>query len=660
MIFSRSHVAPPIRWTCLLLLLVSALTARSYAGLGFQPVSPEELKMTGEPQAPGASAVILFRQVDRDDSSTNSVEDIYVRIKILKEEGRKYADVEIPFEKNFGNIHNLHARSIRPDGTIANYEGKPLNQTILKAKGVKYEAKIITLPDVQVGSIIEYYYTWEFPEYSLFNSRWVVSQDLFTRHAKFSLRPSPRRDNLRFVYYGLPPGQQPRTVKYGLVVMDVDNVPAFQTEDYMPPAAVVQAHVDFIYQMWEMPSDKAKYWKEMGERWNRSLEAYIGRRKAMEKVVSEITAPGDSQELKLQKIYARVQKMRNTSYEEERTEAEKKRAKEKPADNIEDVWKNGYGNDTELTWLFLALARAAGIEAYGCYISDRGQSFFTPNTMRQDELYFRAVLVKLNGKDRYFDPGFAFTPYGMLPWSKTLSPGLRLDKEGGSWIQTPLPEAYESHIKRSAKLTLSESGDLEGRLTVTYTGLEAASRRIEENHADAVARKKYLEDDVKEDAPVGAELELTNAPDWSSSDVPLVAEFTFKVAGWASVSGKRVMFPVGLFTAGEKHVFDHANRVHPIYRRFPSQKCDDLTIELPEGWKVLSAPEPRKADYPVVSYQSSANGDGSKLHISRRLVVDFVFMPLENYTPLRQFYALVQDGDEQQVLVQQAPAAGGN
>jgi hypothetical protein len=636
------------------------LTARSYAGIGFQPVSPEELKMTSEPQAPGASAVILFRQVDRDDSSTTSVEDIYVRIKILKEEGRKYADVEIPFEENFGNIRNLHARSIRPDGTIANYEGKLLNRTILKAKGVKYEAKIITLPDVQVGSIIEYYYTWEFPEYRLCNPRWAVSQDLFTRHAKFSLRPYPHCYNVHFVYHGLPPGQRPRTVKHGVVVMDVDNVPAFQTEDYMPPAAVVQAHVDFIYQMWEMPSDKAKYWKEVGERWNRSIEVYIDRRKAMEKAVSEITAPGDSQELKLQKIYARVQKMRNTSYEEERTEAETKRAKERPSDNIENVWKNGYGNNAELTWLFLALVRAAGIESYGCYIADRSQGFFAPDTMTQDKLYRRAVLVKLNGKDRYFDPGSAFTPFGLLPWSKTLSPGLRLDKEGGSWIQTPLPEAYESQVKRSAKLTLSESGDLEGRLTVTFTGLEAADRRIEENHADDVARKKYLEDEVKAAAPFGAELELTNAPDWSSSDEPLVAEFTFKLAGWASANGKRVMFPIGLFTVGEKHVFDHATRVHPIYRRFPSQKSDDLTIELPEGWKVLSTPEPTKADYPVVSYQSNANGDGGKLHISRRLVVDFVLMPLENYTPLRQFYSLVQDSDEQQVLLQQGPAAGGN
>jgi len=66
------------------------------AAVGFQPVSPDELKMTSEPLAPGAPAIILFRQVDRDDNIHTPHEDNYFRIKILTEEGRKHADVEIP------------------------------------------------------------------------------------------------------------------------------------------------------------------------------------------------------------------------------------------------------------------------------------------------------------------------------------------------------------------------------------------------------------------------------------------------------------------------------------------------------------------------------------------------------------------------------------
>ena len=101
---------------------------------GFQPVLPEELKMTSEPKAPGAAAVILFRQVDRDDSARTGHEFNYERIKVLTEEGRKYGDVEIPFDKKVGNnIVSIKARTIEPDGSFINFDGKVFEKTISKS-----------------------------------------------------------------------------------------------------------------------------------------------------------------------------------------------------------------------------------------------------------------------------------------------------------------------------------------------------------------------------------------------------------------------------------------------------------------------------------------------------------------------------------------------
>src|ERR1700682_4210151 len=109
------------------------------AGDEWQPITPEELKMTSEPKAPGAPAIILYRQVDRDDSDSRAPHEYnYVRIKIFTEEGRKNADVEIPFVKENENIHSIKARTIRPDGTIANFNGKIYEKEIVKARGFKY------------------------------------------------------------------------------------------------------------------------------------------------------------------------------------------------------------------------------------------------------------------------------------------------------------------------------------------------------------------------------------------------------------------------------------------------------------------------------------------------------------------------------------------
>ena len=278
----------------------------------------------------------------------------------------------------------------------------------------------------------------------------------------------------------------------------------------MPPANELKSRVSFIYEEGLSPKNQVDFWKQVGKKRNDELESFIGKRKAMEQAVAEITSPNDPQDVKLRKIYDRVQQIRNKSYELRKTEQELKRDREKPIENVEEIWKRGYGSGVQLTWLFLGLARAAGFEAYGCWVSSRREYFFTPNTMESAKLNANVVLVKLNGKDLYLDPGGPFTPFGLLEWSETGVPGLRLDSDGGTWIKTTLPEASESQIEHVARLKLSDSGDLEGKLTLTYTGLEAMYHRLEERHADDVARKKFLEQRVTSQIGVPAEAELTN------------------------------------------------------------------------------------------------------------------------------------------------------
>jgi hypothetical protein len=630
---------------------------------GFQPVSPEELKMTSEPQAPGAPAMILYRQVYRDDNSETSHEDDYVRIKIFTEEGRKYADVEIPFVKENENVVNIKARTIRPDGSIANFEGKAFDKSIVKVRGLKYLAKTFTLPDVQVGSIIEYYYTRNFSENVLYDSHWILSDELFTKSAKFSLKPyHSDYSNLgvRWSWQSLPPGTaQPKEGPDHIVRLEAMNIPAFQTEDYMPPENELKSRVDFTYTE-ELEPDVNAFWKKAGKELNGKMESTVGKHKAMEQAVAQIVAPNDSPETKLEKIYARVQQLRNTSYELQKTAQEEKREKEKAAGNVEDVWKRGYGDRVQLTWLYLALVRAGGLEAFGVWVSDRANYFFNPRLMDRRKLDTNVVLVKLNGKDIYCDPGAAFTPFGLLPWAETGVQGLRLDKDGGTWIQTVLPGSSVSGTNRKASLRLSNTGELEGQLTLTFTGLEALRRRTEERTADEVDRKKFLEEEVKEAVPAGIEVELTNKPDWSSSAPPLVAEFNLKVPGWASGAGRRAFVPVGLFGATEKHLFDHANRVHPIYFEFPFEEVDDVSIELPLGWQVASLPPAQNQEGHIVTYTLKMESGKGTLHLARKLRVDFFFLDSKYYPALRNFFQVVRAGDEEQIVLQPGTATSSN
>jgi transglutaminase-like putative cysteine protease len=647
--------------TAVILLGAAAYRVGSINADEWLPISPEELKMTSVPEAPGAPAIYLYRQVDRDDSSRTANEYNYVRIKILTEEGRKYADVEIPYVRERGSIINIRARTVHADGTIANFDGKVYDKTIVKARGLKYLAKTFTLPDVQVGSIIEYHYTYDPEEGYVFDSSWILSEELFTLHGKFTLKPN-KEFALRWSWpVGLPAGTAPPKDDHGTIRLEAQKIPAFQVEDYMPPENELKYRVEFTYNdSSNTETEPEKFWKKEGRKLDGEVERFVGKKKAMEQAVAQIVSPSDTPEVKLQKIYAKVQTLRNTSYEVEKTEQEKKREKEKEVTNVEELWKRGYGNGTQLTWLFLGLARAAGLEAYPVIASARNVYFFKASIMNPSQLDTNLVLVKLNGQDIYCDPGTKFVPYGMLPWEETAVQGLRLDKDGGSWVTTTLPESSVSRIERKAALKLDDTGSLEGKLTITFTGLEALSRRQEERNVDEADRKKFLEDQVREYIPVGIDVELTNKPDWSSSAEKLVAEYDLKVPGSVSGAGRRALLPAALFCATEKQLFELSNRVHPIYFQFPFQKIDDVTIELPLGWQVSSVPPVKNQDAKAVVYTLKVDNDKGTLHLSRMLNVDLLLVDTKSYPTLRSIFQIVRAGDEQQVVLEPVGATARN
>ncbi|HWS16525.1 MAG TPA: hypothetical protein VN223_00845, partial [Candidatus Elarobacter sp.] len=160
--------------------------------------------------------------------------------------------------------------------------------------------------------------------------------------------------------------------------------------------------------------------------------------------------------------------------------------------------------------------------------------------------------------------------------------------------------------------------------------------------------------------PVAVELELTNQPDWKSSSQPLVAEFSVKIPGWVAGAGRRTFLPVGIFSATEKHIFEHANRVHPIYFQFPFEKVDDITISLPPSWEVQSLPASQnQGGHPVGYILQTEKGAGS-IHVNRKVVVDLFLLDPKYYPTLRNFFQVVRTGDEEQIVLQPGAASASN
>jgi hypothetical protein len=618
------------------------------AAVDWIPPSPEELHLTNVPEAPGAPAVFLYRQVDRDDSRYN--ESIYVRIKILTDAGLNYANVEIPFVQGAERIGSIQARTIRPDGSIVNFDGTTYEKPIVKSDRVKYMAKTFTLPEAEVGSILEYRYEHSLPYGWVYDSHWILSENLFTRYARFSLVPNPSFTVIWSWPHGLPPGADPPKMERGKIHLDAHNIPGVVNEEHMPPQDEVRFRVDFIYDPQRIArNDPVAFWKVHGKSLYKKVQEFCDRRSAMEKAVAQMIAPGDSPDTKLRKLYARVQTIHNLSYAS-LAEREARQEKEEAIHNVEDVWSKGYGTAEQITWLYLALARAAGLDARPVIISTRDRYFFDHRLMNQTELNSQIVLAKVDGKDLYIEPAVPFNPFGMLPWYETSVEGLCLDKDGGVWLRTPESVASDSRIERHGTFEF-DSGTLAGKVTVTYTGLEASWRRLDERSEDNVAREKFLEEDLEGYIPTGVHVKLTNSPDWGGWDTPLVAAYDLEIPGWAAPAGRRSMLPMGIFGAAEKHAFEHATRVHPLSFEYCYQHVDDVTINVPPPWRFESIPGPALVDFKGLVFKEKVETLQHSLHVRRELTLNVSLVDVNAYGAVRQFYQTVRTADEAQAVL---------
>src|SRR5262245_27780745 len=95
-----------------LLVLGGAVATRMAAQTlpSWPPSTAADFGSLGKSGDPSAPAVLFYYDVRTDD--TNSTETYFKRIRILREEGKKYADIEIPYFDKRMQVEDIHARTV--------------------------------------------------------------------------------------------------------------------------------------------------------------------------------------------------------------------------------------------------------------------------------------------------------------------------------------------------------------------------------------------------------------------------------------------------------------------------------------------------------------------------------------------------------------------
>jgi hypothetical protein len=620
-------------------------------------ITPQEMQINEVPGDPGASAIQLYFADYIDDELHN--EFYHAAIKILNEKGKKYADVEIEIPSE-GSVSGLKARTIEPDGRIVEFSGKPFQKTIFKGKGIKVQAKTFTMPEVQVGSIIEYKYRIDWP-YILIDNFWSIQHDLYTVKEDFRMKPfsgdlegfEASGYQVSTVYGNMPSGLKPE-LKGKVYVMQAQNMPAFQSEGYMPPQEVFKPQIRFFYDTPGM--DANRFWQEAGKNWNSKVEHFIGNHSEVAAAATQAIGNESDSENKLRKLYARAQQIRNLSYERERTQEEMKKENLKENQNAADVLARGYGTRTDITRLFVALARSAGFNASIIEDSNREQRFFQKALLSRSQLDSEIAVVNLNGKDIYLDPGTKFCPYGLIRWIRNSTTALKLDKKGGTFIEVPPAPYNKAILLRVADLTLSPDGSAQGTVQVTFNEGEALEHRLDALDTDEAGRKKSLEDEIQASLPSGASAKLTSSENWEDSSKPLITTFHVEIPAFASAAGKRLLMPAFLFQTKQMDAFKHADRKYPVYFPYGFEEADKVSVKLPAGYSVEDVPPKQVANIGYAAYQNLIQFDGAQLVSQRVLQVNGIYFTLDRYPTVKDFFNRVQAGDEEQTILKEGTA----
>ena len=519
-------------------------------------------------------------------------------------------------------------RTIEPDGTIVPFTGKPFNKEIVKSGDVTVMEKVFSLPDIRVGSIIEYRYLLTYEGNYFMPPTWILQKPIFVHRAHYHFVPTDTSRTItttdsqghqnvvsHLVYFPLlPSGAKVRSGVDGFDLV-VDNIPAAPDEPYMLPLSSFTYRLIFYYTPY--PSEK-EFWDAEAKYWSKSVNKFAEPSDRIRAAVAKTVAPGDSDDQKLRKIYAAVMTLENTDFTRQHS-AEENKAEGEKVKNAADIWDQKRGTGNQITLLFIAMARAAGMKAYAMALTSRDQSLLNRGYLYWGQLTDEIAIVNVGGKEVYFDPGERYCEYGRLDWIHTQMFGFRQTDDGTELATAPPAKYTENITVRQAEVTLGPDGKLQGQIQLSMTGVQALRWRQKALLTDEQSTKTAMEKEVQSQVPDGVKVKMNHI--LALNDNTLVLTAFLDVSGnMGTATGKRVFFPASFFETRSTPMFAAEKRENPVDLRYPSEVQDVVTITLAPGLSVESLPKAITTVIPIGAEYKSVYADSANSYKQMRLL----------------------------------------
>ncbi|SDS02528.1 protein of unknown function [Polaribacter sp. KT25b] len=616
----------------------------------------DELKMTIYDKDSTATAVVLYEHANiyidvNNDYNTRT--DFYFRIKILDKTAFDLANISIHLFKK-KRLLDVKARTynLTEIGTI---EKIALSEDKIYTKDASenWTTKNFTLPNIKVGSVIEYSYSIISPYLGI--DDWLFQSDIPKIKSEFDAAILGNyKYKIRITGY-LKLDKDDVSVKKKCIYIQglgegdcaiysygIDDIPAFEEEDYMLSKKNYLSRLSFDLETYTSSrgviENYTTTWKEADKKLKKIfLNNQTSKKSFFKKnIPEEILNIKDDLE-KAKSIYTFIQN-RFTWNEEYWNDQDEK---------IKQAFNDKSGSAGEINLSLYNSLKVAKINANLIILSTRNNGI--PTTLFPVIFDFNYVIVKtvINGVDYYLDATNKYLPFGQIP-ERCLNGKARLiDYSGESnWVE--LKPKMSSLKNITAILNLNEDGFLDGELKIRSLGYEASKKREKIN---LLTEDSYLEAFEGDNSDVEVEDYKVNFKD--ELEKPLQEFFKIKMFLDNELANKIRINPF-FFDRLKRNPFKLKERNYPVDFGYPRKNNFALSITIPDNYKITKIPE-------SVAFSLPNNGGlfvlrskvvKNKITLYVRMSINKQIYSTDEYFALKDFFNQIISAEKSVIILE--------
>ena len=647
------------------LLAVSTAVAQKFE-LG--KVSLAEIQQKTHPADSNAAAAILFNKAKSyfryDDKKGFTAKHEYIfRIKIYKKEGLDWANFKVPFYVGYEKLNSDYVKF--SDGVTYNIENGTIVKTKLTAEG-RFSTDVnefwneasITMPNVKVGSVIEFKYILNsenitfFPDFRMQYEIPVNHSEYVTEIPEFFIykpiltgfRRIKSDSKITYGYQNFP-NQFNQTVNLSFQQINssyiAENVPALKSEPYVDNVSNYRSAVMHELEMTRFPDAPQKNYSMTWDgvanmifkepRFGKELNeaAYFAA------YLNPVIQNAKTETEKAHLIFAFVRRIMHwDGYYGYLTKK-----------GVKKAFDDKTGNVAEINFILITMLNHAGINANPVLLStvSNGIPVFPNRTM----FNYVIAAADVDGKRLLFDATDKYSAPGILPFRDLNWVGRMVRRDGSSEEIKMVPENLSKQTI-SVMATIDPSGKINGKTRMVHNDHFAYDFRLK---YEGMNRQEYVEKLETRSNPL--EIEAYQREKQEDFSQPVTETFNFTAAGETEIlDGKLFLRPL-LFLNFGGNPFTAEKRELPMFFEFPKQQKFTVNIEIPEGYAIESMPKSAKISTGenVGLFVFNIQNTGNKIQIAAVSEMKNVLVAAAFYDAIKEFYKTMYDKLNEKIIL---------